>query len=73
MARAVPTVRRSYVVEIAPPEATSSDIVARIQPTDRAAVAAMQNGFRFSERFLDVVASILMEIAQEEDDGGGES
>jgi len=73
IARAVPTVRRSFVVEITPPEETSPDIVARIRPAPEAAAAAMKYGFRFSDAFLDVVAALLVEIAQEDDEGEGES
>jgi len=72
MPRAAPTVQRSYVVEIAPPgEGCDDGITAHIRPAEHTAAAA-EHGFRFSDDVLDAVAALLVEIAREEGDDGGE-
>ena len=64
----VPAVRKSYVVEIAPAEGNSSEITARIRPTEQAAVALVDEGFRLSDTILDLVSELLVEIAREEEE-----
>jgi len=68
--RSVPTVHRSYVVEIAAEESGGEGFTARVRPVERAAEAAEHEGFRFSDSVLDTVATLLIELAREEDEGG---
>ena len=63
-----PTVTRSFVVEVRASDETNGEVTACIRPTERAATAAIENGFRFSGGFLDVVSDLLVEIVREEDE-----
>ncbi|MDI3291945.1 hypothetical protein [Polyangium sp. 15x6] len=64
----MPAAQKSYVVEIAPVEGCSSEITARIRPTEQAAVALVDEGFRLSDTILDLVSELLVEIAREEEE-----
>ncbi len=63
-----PTVTRSFVVEVQTSDETNSEVIAHIRPTERAAAAAIESGFRFSGAFLDVVSDLLVEMVREEDE-----
>ncbi len=62
----VPTVRRSFVVRLSSSKEGDSDVLARIQPTERAA-AALEPDFRLSDAIFDVVSDLLVEIVREEE------
>lgn len=68
LARTAPTVTRSFVVEVQTKDETNGEVTAHIRPTERAATAAIENDFRFSGAFLDVVSDLLVEMVREEDE-----
>jgi hypothetical protein len=63
----IPTVRRSFVVEVLPHDESSAFVMARISPAESAALAAVENEFRFSDAFLDVISDLLVNLAREEE------
>jgi hypothetical protein len=56
------------VVEVQASDETNGEVTAHIRPTERAATAAIENDFRFSGAFLDVVSDLLVEMVREEDE-----
>lgn len=63
----IPTIRRSFVVEVLPRDEPSGVINARFTPSESAAKSAVENNFRLNDSLLDVISDFLVKLAREEE------
>ncbi|MDI1450767.1 hypothetical protein [Polyangium sp. 6x1] len=64
--KTAPAVLQSFVVHLTPSPEGGPSVTARIEPTSEAAAELVGQGFELSDAILDVVSSLLVEIAREE-------